>query len=441
MTSLKRSGANRRQPAWQRKKNCLLCLEELEPRLVLSSLYVSTNGSDSNSGASPTSALGNIQTALNRASPGMTIYVAAGTYYEHLVTNVSGAAGQLITLTSYNGTVAVDGSTQTWTPGGDQNLGVIELRNPYYTVQGIEVINSKDTGIVLGANHLTITNSTVAETDRHAISTDTQFQTASGLGFMLNDITITNNLVYDAVLLGHGYGQAISLIADGFRVSGNTVRNNVTEGIDIWLGAKHGEVDHNVVYSNGAAGIYMDGAAYLRIDDNRVYSNPRGIGVSSENPNYSTHDIWVYNNLSYNNTGSGIFIWDSPTNPGFHGSQNVLIANNTLVNNSTAIVLQGDSNTAEIMNNLGYSTGTQIDDTSTNSTYNIHNNVWLTSLTGFVSPSTANYQLTSTSPAINQGAPLPLLQDDLGDSFVISTDFLGLNRNVNGVDAGAYEYQ
>ena len=121
------------------------------------SLYVSTTGSDTNSGASPTSALRYIETALNRATPGMTIYVAAGTYYEHLVTKISGTAEETITLTSYNGAVVVDGLTQIWTPGANQNLGVIELRNPYYTVQGIEVINSKDTGIVLGAHLLTVT--------------------------------------------------------------------------------------------------------------------------------------------------------------------------------------------------------------------------------------------------------------------------------------------
>src|SRR5439155_17452586 len=99
----------------------------------------------------------------------------------------------------------------------------------------------------------------------------------------------------------------------------------------------------------------------------------------------------------------------------------------------------------EIMNNLSYTTGgnqyAQLYNASTNSTCKIHNNVWLAGLSGFVSPSTNDYHLNSSSRAINKGATLPVLTDDLGSIFTIVTDFDGKSRVVKGLpDAGAYEF-
>ncbi len=426
--------------------NFSLCALDIVPATAgspLTGFYVSPQGSDSNDGRTPGTPFQSIATALGHVSYGLSVYLEAGTYTEQVVSRMDGAAGQPITLTSYNGTAVIDGNTQTWTPGSNQNQGLIQLRNPYYTVAGLTVLHSPNSGIVLGASNLTVDGCTVAETQRHGINTDTTYQPQSpGNGTLLHNITVINNTVYHAVLKGKGYGQAVSISADGFQVSNNTVHDNSTEGIDIWLGARHGEVAGNTLYGNVNAGLYVDGASYVRIDRNTAYDNQGGITVSSENPNYSTAYIWVYNNVAYNNTATGLSIWDSDTNPGHAGSQNVLLTNNTLVNNPTSIYLHGSSNTAEIMNNLSYTTGYNVFNSAVNSTFNLHNNVWLTDLSGFVSPSTGDFRLNATSPAINQGATIPTFSDDLGNTYTVTTDFLGQNRVVCGApDAGAYEYQ
>lgn len=418
-------------------------LEQLEPRVALSNLYVSTHGSDANPGASADAPLRHIATALGRLSPGMTLFIEGGTYYEQVITKTAGTVDRPITITSYNGTAVIDGSTQNWVAGSNQNQGMVELRAPYYKVQNLEIVNSKNTGLVLGADDLTVEGCEVEETQRNAISTDTRFQTASpGTGVMIHNITLIGNIVQNAVLMGLGYGQAISLIADGFLVSGNTVTNNITEGIDIWLGSTHGEVSNNMVYNNQRAGIYVDGSSYVRVDRNQVYNGIRGgIAVSSECTHYTCHDIWVYNNVLYDNRVTGILISD----PNNHGTQNILIANNTLVNNTTNIYLRGDRITADIMNNLCYVNdplGKNLYSVATNSTVSIHNEVLLSNLNGFVSATAKDFRLTSSSPAIDKGSALPILVDDLGNTYVITTDFLGLSRTVNGhIDAGAYEYQ
>jgi hypothetical protein len=402
--------------------------------------YVAVNGNDANDGMSPGTSFATLAAAASHATLGDTIYIGGGTYYQQLVTKSSGISGQSILITSYNGTATLDGSTQSWVPGSNQNQGIIQVQNDFVTISGLNVINSENSGVVLSANDVTISNCQVSYTERHAITTNTQFQ---GIyDNLLHDLTIENNMVTQAVLMGRVYGQAISVIADGFLVEGNTVWNNNNIGIDIWLGAVHGEVTGNTTYGNAQAGIYTDGASYVRVDGNLVYSNAKGIGVSSEDPHYAAHDVWVYNNVVHDNQGAGIFIWDSPTHPGYPGVQNVIITNNTVIDNQTSFYFAGSNDTALVMNNLDYTTGTSYFSVATNSTLTFQSNITLSDLSGFVSPSTYNFQLNSTSPAINQGSPLPTFSDDLGNTFSITVDYLGNPRVVGGApDVGAYEYQ
>ncbi|HLM56406.1 MAG TPA: right-handed parallel beta-helix repeat-containing protein, partial [Pyrinomonadaceae bacterium] len=406
------------------------------------SIYVSTRGNDTGDGATPETALRSISAAAARAVPGTTVYVEGGTYFEQVVTKAGGLEGLEIVFRSFNGTAVIDGSTQAWAPGGNQNQGLVELRHPYVRLAGLRVINSKNTGVLLDADHLTVEGCEVGESQRHGISTHTSRQTNyPGLaGTMIRNTVLRGNVVWRAALAGRA--QAVSLIADGFLVSGNTVRDNATEGIDIWLGAKHGEVSGNTVHGNKAPGIYVDGASFVRIHSNRVFNNSKGVGVSSEDVNYPTHDVWVYNNVVYDNTGAGVFVWDDGSSPGFKGSQNVLIAHNTLVGNSPSVYLSGDSNSAQIMNNLGQTSGATIYSSATNSAFNTHNNVWLRSLTGFADAANKDFRLTAASPALDRGSAVPYFYDDLGNAFTISTDFGGLSRPSGAApDAGAYEYR
>ncbi|HEX8187059.1 MAG TPA: right-handed parallel beta-helix repeat-containing protein [Pyrinomonadaceae bacterium] len=407
----------------------------------LNALYVSTRGSDGNDGATPETALRSISAAAARAVPGTTVLVEGGTYFEQVVTKAGGLAGREIIFKGFDGTAVVDGSALAWA-GGNQNQGLVELRHPYVRLSGLKVVNSKNTGILLDADHLTVEGCEVAESQRHAISTHTSRQTNyPGLaGTMIGDVVIKDNLVYRAALTG--VGQAISLIADGFVVAGNTVRDNPKEGIDIWLGAKHGEVAGNTVYGNNAPGIYVDGASYVRVHRNIVYGNRSGIGVSSENEDYSTHDIWVYNNVVYDNAEAGLFLWDKRSRPGRHGVQGLLAAHNTLVGNRHSFFLAGEGNTGEIVNNVGQSAAESVRDQSARSSVAVRDNVWLPNLDGFAAAARKDFHLTAGSPALDRGVRLPPLKDDRGRTFPIDSDFDGASRaRGRSPDAGAYEYR
>ncbi|WP_164015380.1 fibronectin type III domain-containing protein [Pyxidicoccus trucidator] len=76
----------------------LALLALLPSAATAADLYVSPSGSDSNSGTSSSSPLKTIQAALDKATAGTTIHLAAGTYRERPVTKRAGTATAPITL-------------------------------------------------------------------------------------------------------------------------------------------------------------------------------------------------------------------------------------------------------------------------------------------------------------------------------------------------------
>ncbi|MBO9542882.1 right-handed parallel beta-helix repeat-containing protein, partial [bacterium] len=248
-------------------------------------LYVSTSGNDSNAGTSSSAPLKTLAAAAAKAKAGTTVMIAGGTYYEQLVTKVGGSAGQEIVFQSYNGTAVIDGSKLGWKVHSNQNQGLVELRHPYVKLKGLKIVNSNNTGVLLNHDNLTVDSCEIAQIQWHAISTETSRQTGYNNGKMIRNAVIRGNDIHHATI--YGDGQVVSLVADGFTVSGNKIHDNKKEGIDIWLGAKHGEVVDNTVYNN-SVGIFVDGASYVRIHRNRAYNNVKaGIGVSSEDVRYS----------------------------------------------------------------------------------------------------------------------------------------------------------
>lgn len=410
--------------------------------LATSYLYVSTSGNDSNSGTSSTAPLRTINKAAAKAKPGTVILISPGTYYERVITKVAGSSGAPIVFKGNGGVPTIDGSRYSWS-SKSVNYGMFEVHHNYTTLDRLKIVNSATSGVVLNADNVQVLNSEVAYIQNHGITNRTNRK--PDLGYpLIKNITVKYCKVHDTVL--SRLGQGISIAADRFLVAGNQVWGTRDIGIDLWTGAKHGEVVGNIVRDNpgdGASniGIYVDGGSHIRIHRNKVYRNGKGIFVTSEDPNYYTSYIQVYNNVVYDHVnGPGLGVWDDT--PVRAGTQNVLIANNTAVNNKYTLYLSGTKHTAEIMNNVGYGTSGSVSNSTSGSTFKIHHNVWLSSATGFVSASGKDFRLTSSSPARDKGAAIPSFKDDLGKTYSVTTDFLNLKRVVGSYpDAGAYEYQ
>lgn len=102
--------------------------------------YVSPTGSDAADGRSDATPLKSIQTALNRAQPGDTIQLAAGTYRQDVVSQRNGTASAPITIAGPADAVLVG--------GGDARI--VEIRHDYLTLRGFTLDGQHGPGTSAG---------------------------------------------------------------------------------------------------------------------------------------------------------------------------------------------------------------------------------------------------------------------------------------------------
>ena len=92
---------------------------------TLRTLYVASNGSDTNSGTDPATPLRSIQHAADISLPGDLILIQSGTYRESVDLTVSGTGNQAIVFRGAGPGVIVDGADEaiaagvSWTSGGN----------------------------------------------------------------------------------------------------------------------------------------------------------------------------------------------------------------------------------------------------------------------------------------------------------------------------------
>jgi serralysin len=320
-------------------------------------IWVSPTGSNSNIG-SKTSPLKTIQAAVDNATAGTAIMVAAGVYNENvkLPSIASGTPDKPIWLVSAGGPqaakiVAVDDSLSTVYGYGTDN----------YVVQGFE-IEGGFRGIRFGED-------------------------GSNL--------VKNILLIDNVVHGTGEDGIKVSQANNVQVIGNTVYSVAQEGID-FVGVVDAVVAYNEVSnakSSAAAVVAKSGSTNIAIHHNYVHDIPNGDGISiggqgtgsgSWRPGYTDWqaknvvvsdnrvervdqntvvvkggiDSKVINNyLSadssyFSNIGVGSGFNDPPDGPRrvFY-SADIEIANNILVGKQNVIVYEGNDNGIDIHDN------------------------------------------------------------------------------------------
>ena len=220
----------------------------LTPFLVLLStaaaadIFVSPSGSDSGTG-SQTSPYKSIQSAVDKAVAGDTIYLRAGTYSP--TTNIkitkSGTSSAPYTLTAYNSeNVIIDGEALTGTPaavGGslaDADRGVLHIVASYWKFYKITLIN--------GPYGVYVRDSSNNYFEQ--ITTHDNYET----GFHMQGSLSNNQVLFlDSYMNRDPRKNGES--ADGFACkegsgTGNILRgarlwNNVDDGLDLWYVCLH----------------------------------------------------------------------------------------------------------------------------------------------------------------------------------------------------------
>ncbi|MEQ8471964.1 MAG: fibronectin type III domain-containing protein [Marinoscillum sp.] len=183
----------------------------------------------------------------------------------------------------------------------------------------------------------------------------------------LTNITVAGNTVSYCMT---GWNESITIKAnvDGFTVDSNTVHHVTNIAIDAYgLGSwpntaqtRNGTISSNIVYNaicnytdNG--GIYVDGGKDIVIENNTVYNSLYGYTIGCENQGNvsggATSGIKLINNIAYNNARAAVMIGTGGDDDGSQGDVvNCLLSGNTFLKNSTSnqwgseLVLQNCSN-------------------------------------------------------------------------------------------------
>jgi parallel beta-helix repeat protein/VCBS repeat-containing protein len=229
-------------------------------------LYVSTTGSDSNSGTS-TSPVKSITRAAQLAQPGDTVMVHGGTYNSTVTISKSGTASAPITFKPVSGEhVIIDGSQ---TSSGST---LVTIDGDYVTFQGFEVRNAQKVGISLWTTHDSkVLNNDVHDSERAGIWAGGSTSTDSYNNLIDGNKVWHNVQENSGGSSSGGWAQAIGLYAsDGTIIRNNTSYDNYGEGIGVQstIGAK---VTGNIVRDNYSMNIYLDNAQGAVAQNNTVY--------------------------------------------------------------------------------------------------------------------------------------------------------------------------
>lgn len=280
---------------------CLGWLSVLAPAQA-ATLYVSTQGSDSNPGTSA-QPLRTITRAYSLASAGTTIYVAPGTYTDYTTgwgihLGANGTAANPIALRSQTrGAAIIDGQN-----ASGRNVGFY-IDGNYNIVDGFQIRNCPNGGISIWANNNGIINNEIHHNGNPA-STSTNGRDGvysnegtSGNYYLANSIHDNgrsgSNLDHGLYLCGQNEIVINNLLfrnaASGLQIAGYTtvanmeVYNNVmawngTSGIIVWMTVNGVDIRNNIVYNNGHNGVifYAATGSGVVLDHNLCYANAWG---------------------------------------------------------------------------------------------------------------------------------------------------------------------
>ena len=350
--------------------------------------YVTTNGSDSNSGTDWNQSWLTLQKATTVVRPGDTVIVGSGTYNIDDVANplkntTFGRAGDPITFMSYNPWAAKLVATGT---GTSNTYSIFENRGDYVQIVGFDMTGNSTTYIGI-ANFVSGNGSVIAGNRIHDISGATC--TASGGAGILDEwyswgqtpfrnptggALITGNLVFN---VGPAPGtcytvQGIYIANPNDTVSNNIVYNVTSYGIQLWHGATRGTIVNNLIFTAyGGMTIGAGDAGELVPND---YTN-------------------VFNNMVLNTT-YGILEYCYGTDPTCTGAHNLYDSN---LIDSTTVTTPWQLRNSLVATNTVNATGAS-------------------TFVSWAANGSGDYHLKTASPAIHVGNSLGLPSTDFDNN-------------------------
>ena len=299
-------------------------------------IYVSEKGNDRASG-NRKHPLKSLQKAMDRASAGTVIYLREGTYKGPFVFHKSGnRKGGHITVSAYKNERVMITEPKKTTAVAFQMNGCSYIRIEKLQIGNIDAEDACGIRMQQSEHHITIRNCEFKNINTtqpgNALTPKGGANAVLLLGKQkksIHHIYILNNKVHDNV---NGWSENISVAGncEYIYVKKNKVYNNTNIGIDFYGNAEYCreplldqprncECTQNTVYNckspfSENAGIYIDGGRDILVKGNKVYKNPYGIEVGSEEwRSYYTdsncvRNIKIKKNMIYDNQLCGLRI-------------------------------------------------------------------------------------------------------------------------------------
>jgi hypothetical protein len=349
--------------------------EPLEDRTLMSTYYVSPSGSDSNSGTSvsaPWKSTGKVSgTHLN---PGDHVLFQGGqTFYGSLTLyNDGGSSSNPIVIGSY-------GSGQATINSG-KATGAWSLNTTGITFDNLNFVGSP--GNILSQDGIRLENDT-GNTVRSGFTVeDCNISGYAEAGIVfgsdsssegLNDVTITNNNVYNNEENGIESYSVTTESNTNVYIAYNSVHNNYGDGKSLVTGngitlqgLNGATVQYNAAYDNGLTGgsgnvgiwCYLSNDVLFQF--NQSYGNVTRTGTDGDGfdfDNDTSNSIMQYN-FSANNDGSGFMFSQWASDNRFTGNiiRYNISQNNGRRNNYSGIDVWGQVKNCQIYNNTVYIT-------------------------------------------------------------------------------------
>lgn len=365
--------------------------------------YVSLSGSDSNPGTQ-SQPFKTFARAVKPLRAGDTLYIRGGTWTQQLdLMETSGTSSAWIKIAGYPGETVTIRYAEPLVGG----YGPIKARGTrgYFIFENF---------VLDGINMPARTGWQIDSKNHHFILRNLEIKNFryNGVYTAGNDIQVINCKIHDnkpPSSSGYFYGIYANR-GSNLLIQGNHVYNNSGGGLHLYPGPLSNPVVrnnsiHNNNYQSGSAvgGIILYGSSSSSISNAKIYNN-----------------LVYRNGTSSSGNASGIRLVSTT------GTK---VWNNTVYANKTyGLQISSGNSSTVVQNNITYSNGAgNYSNQSSSTTYT--NN--LTTDPKFVSASSNNFQLQSSSPAINKGVKLSS----------VPIDYKNVSRpRGTSHDIGGYEY-
>ncbi len=407
---------------------------------IADTYYVDPNGNDSNLGSSGSPFL-TLQKAADTVSPGDSVLVRDG-HYTGFRLRESGTAASRIIFQAIGTEAIID-------DGFNSNDDGIYLSNvSYVTIEGFKMQN-------LGGDGISHHDGSVTDPVRGLIIRGNTVSDCQQVGIYLSEVA--DSLVEDNEVIHCGWGSNTThcMYMANAGTGGTTIRGNILHGCAVAGIHFNGDrtvgiggdgiisgmtVEENTIYSNGQNGLNMDGVQDSLIRNNLIYNNAaNGIRAYTIDAAAGPKNLVIVNNTIHVPSSSGGWAVRLTAEEG----------GNTVFNNILAFegsggsiaITNDDSNDFSSDNNaVGDNFTPDRDDTDLDLQewqalgYDQHS-LLAAPASLFIDYPNGNYQLSSSSPAIDAG------RLTFNGHSAPATDMNGNLRPMgSGIDMGAYEF-